>query len=332
ATNLDYVALRQGSNTPAVQVDGIRVATDWGTTVAGCATINTSVTPAAGGSISPAGPFGIPLGGSQTFTISTNNCYTLTDVKVDGMSQGPITMYTFTNNDGADHTLNATYAANPAPTTVDLTQDPAKTGCGEKVVFTALVSPTGATGTVTFFADGNPLGPPVPVQMGFAQISVSNLSAGPHSITAQYSGDACHTPSTSNKIDHEVNPIPTTVDLSQDPAKTNCGDKVLFTAHVSPPGATGTVTFLDGPNPLGPPVPVDAAGNAQLSVSTLGVGPHSITAVYSGDACHTPSTSNKVDHEVNPIPTVVDLTQDPAKTNCGDKVLFSAHVSPPGAT
>src|SRR5206468_879331 len=318
ATNLDYVALRQGSNTPAVQVDGIRVATDWGTTVAGCATINTSVTPAAGGSISPAGPFGIPLGGSQTFTISTNNCYTLTDVKVDGMSQGPITMYTFTNNDGADHTLNATYAANPAPTTVDLTQDPAKTGCGEKVVFTALVSPTGATGTVTFFSDGNPLGPPVPVQMGFAQISVSNLSAGTHSITAQYSGsDPCYAPSTSNKIVHDVNPTPTTVNLTQDPAKTNCGQKVVFTATVSPPGATGTVTFLADGNPLPPPRPAHLLF-AQISVSNLSAGTHSITAQYSGDPCHTPSTSNKVDHEVNPIPTTVDLTQDPPKTNCDD--------------
>src|SRR5206468_5649472 len=276
ATNLDYVALRQGSNTPAVQVDGIRVATDWGTTVAGCATINTSVTPAAGGSISPAGPFGIPLGGSQTFTISTNNCYTLTDVKVDGMSQGPITMYTFTNNDGADHTLNATYAANPAPTTVDLTQDPAKTGCGEKVVFTALVSPTGATGTVTFFSDGNPLGPPVPVQMGFAQISVSNLSAGTHSITAQYSGsDPCYAPSTSSKVVHDVNPIPPTVDLTQDPPTPNCAERVLFTAHVSPAGATGTGQFFDGANPLGPPQPVDASGSASISVSYLSAGPHS---------------------------------------------------------
>jgi len=213
---------------------------------------------------------------------------------------------------------------------VDLTQDPPKTNCGDKVLFTAHVSPAGATGTVQFFDGPNPLGPPQPVDAsGSASISVSYLSAGPHSITAQYSGDPCHTPSTSNKVDHEVNPIPTTVVLTQDQAKTNCGEKVTFTAAVSPPVAAGTVTFFDGANPIGTGNPTTGA---QLSISTLGVGTHSITAQYSGDPCHTPSLSNKIDHEVNPIPTTTQLTSDPNPSDEGAKVTLTATVNPGDAT
>src|SRR5439155_21698102 len=99
--------------------------------------------------------------------------------------------------------------------------------------------------------------------------------------TAQYHGPTRPSSDLSNKIDHEVNPIPTTVDLTQDPAKTNCGEKVVFTAKVSPAGATGTVTFLDGTTAIGTGT-VDATGTATLSTSTLGGGTYLVTGEYGG--------------------------------------------------
>ena len=49
-------------------------------------------------------------GASQTVTITPDNCHRLVDVRVDGVSRGPITSYTFTNVD-SDHMLEARFAA-----------------------------------------------------------------------------------------------------------------------------------------------------------------------------------------------------------------------------
>ena len=58
---------------------------------------------------------------------------------------------------------------------------------------------------------------------------------------------------------------------------------VTFTATVSPSTASGTVQFKDGAADLGSPVTL-AGGVATFQTSSLSVGTHSITAVYSGDA------------------------------------------------
>ena len=45
---------------------------------------------------------------------------------------------------------------------------------------------------------------------------------------------------------------------------------------------SGTVTFEDGSTPLGQPVQVDASGDASVTVSSLVLGTHTLTATYSG--------------------------------------------------
>ncbi|NPV88063.1 PQQ-binding-like beta-propeller repeat protein [Coprothermobacteraceae bacterium] len=62
-----------------------------------------------GGSISPAGAVTVPYGGSQTFTITPSAGYHIADVKVDGVSIGATTSYTFTNVTG-NHTIEALFA------------------------------------------------------------------------------------------------------------------------------------------------------------------------------------------------------------------------------
>ena len=46
---------------------------------------------------------------------------------------------------------------------------------------------------------------------------------------------------------------------------------------------TGTVTFKDGAATLGTG-PLNGSGQATFTTSSLGIGPHSITAAYGGDA------------------------------------------------
>ena len=63
----------------------------------------------AGGSISPSGSVTVSHGGNQTFTITANNGYHISDVKVDGVSVGAVSNYPF-DNVTANHTIVATFA------------------------------------------------------------------------------------------------------------------------------------------------------------------------------------------------------------------------------
>jgi hypothetical protein len=90
---------------------------------------------------------------------------------------------------------------------------------------------------------------------------------------------------------------------------------VTFTALVTPKfggSATGTVTFKDGANTLGTAA---VSGNlATMTVSTLAVGTHSITAAYSGDSNFTGSSSGVVSQVVTKASTatVVASSLNPA--------------------
>ena len=66
------------------------------------------------GTISPSGSVSVPSGQSQTFTITPAANNTLADVRVDGISVGAPSTYTFPSV-GANHTIAATFV--PIPTT-----------------------------------------------------------------------------------------------------------------------------------------------------------------------------------------------------------------------
>lgn len=65
-----------------------------------------------GGSISPAGETVVLENGSQSYTISTDIGYKIKDVLIDGVSQGAITSYTFTNVT-ANHTIEVVFESVP---------------------------------------------------------------------------------------------------------------------------------------------------------------------------------------------------------------------------
>ena len=72
------------------------------------------------------------------------------------------------------------------------------------------------------------------------------------------------------------------------------GRSVTFKAKVTAPGAvtpTGTVTFTDGETTLGT-ISLDGNGRAFLPTSSLSVGSHTISAVYSGDATFASSSDS----------------------------------------
>ena len=65
-------------------------------------------TAGAGGSISPAGAQTMYYGSNQAYTITPDNNYKISDVKVDNISLGPVSSYTF-NTVTANHTISATF-------------------------------------------------------------------------------------------------------------------------------------------------------------------------------------------------------------------------------
>ncbi len=132
---------------------------------------------------------------------------------------------------------------------------------------------------------------------------------------------------------------PTTTALSSSVNPSVSGQGVTFTATVTanPPGAgtpSGTVTFQDGGLNIAACVnQVLVAGVASCAVTYAGVGSHSITAVYSGDADFLASTSAALTQTVNQDPTTTALSSSVNPSVSGQSVTFTATVTanPPGA-
>src|SRR5262245_36251687 len=96
---------------------------------------------------------------------------------------------------------------------------------------------------------------------------------------------------------------PTTTSLTSSPNPSTLGENVTLTATVAPAAAAGVVQFRDGPTDLGAPVAV-SSGTASLSIDTLGLGSHPLTAQFTPtDPSFNGSTSAAVIQIVNPAST-----------------------------
>ena len=223
------------------------------------------------------------------------------------------------------------WASTKTSTTIALTSSLNPSTVGQATVLTATISPSTATGVVTFFDGNTMLGSPT-LSAEAASLSVSTLTAGTHSITAVYNGDGNYTGNT-GVLTQTVPPPPpsaTTITIASTNSFSTFGQSVTFTAAVSPAAATGTVRFFDGSTALG--TATLSAGTAKLSVSTLSGGNHSITATYSGDANYASSTSAVLAYTVNPWPSTTTLSANTIGLTVGGSVTFTATVSPATAT
>jgi hypothetical protein len=180
------------------------------------------------------------------------------------------------------------------------------------VTFTATVSGTTPTGTVNFKDGANSINGCAAVAFAAgsgatrtAQCATSTLTAGSHSITAVYSGDADDFGSTGPTLSQVVNAASSSTTLATSLTPSTAGAGVTFTATVNGSTPTGTVNFKDGANSISSCAAVAfAAGSgnsrtAQCATSSLSIGTHSITAVYSGDVNNAGSTSSTLSQVVN---------------------------------
>lgn len=210
----------------------------------------------------------------------------------------------------SDGTLAGGITIAKASSTTTLSQTATATTVGQPVTFRATVSGAGATptGAVTFSID-NIARSPVTLVNGIAELTVSDLSIGPHAVTARYGGGPNHLLSDGVlPANHQVNAITTTLSLTQ-PVPIVFGQSSTVTATLTPASGipTGTVEFtVDGS--VRPAVTLTGT-SASIVLSGLGAGTHTISARYVAIAPHGESSAAAVTLVVSKAPSTVTLTQ-----------------------
>ena len=207
---------------------------------------------------------------------------------------------------------------------------------GQGVTFTVTVTATSPSvgtpaGSVDFFDGAANIGTVTLNGSGVATLSTSSLTVASHSITAVYAGNVSYSTSTSNAINQVVNKGATSTALVSDANPSVSGQSVIFTATVTATmPATGTpvgsVSFFDGATNIGT-VALNGSGVATLSISTLTVASHPITAVYAGNVNYLTSTSSMVDQVVSPSGSTTALASSINPSVFGQSVTFTATVT-----
>ena len=119
----------------------------------------------------------------------------------------------------------------------------------------------------------------------------------------------------------------TTTTISSSANPSSYGQSLTLTATVSSATGTptGTVSFQDGATAIG--TATLTGTTASLTISTLTVGTHSITAVYSGDSSFASSSSSNLSQSVTKATTSVALTSSLNPAVIGQSVTFTATVT-----
>lgn len=191
-----------------------------------------------------------------------------------------------------------------APTaTVNLTATPLTTGQGDSVSFSVSVTGSGSsavpTGTVTLW-DAYNGGSPQSVatltldSSGSATAEQAGFQGGSHVFTATYSGDGTYPSTGSSPVTIQITPTPslvqTTITASASPNPVPAGGAATLSAHIVQQGTTlpatnGEVTFRNAANnALIATAPVDASGNASVTVGGWKAAEYTILAQYVGSS------------------------------------------------
>ena len=262
------------------------------------------------------------------------------------VTNGTVPVVTATNLTPGTHTFTAVYSGDAgyngstsaavtvtvskAGDTVALTSSANPSFTGQAVVFTAAVTPASATGTIQFLDGATVIGTAA-VSGGSTTFATSSLAAGSHSISVSYSGDANFNTASSAALAQTVNKTASTTTLSASTGTIVYGQTVNLTASVAPAAATGTVQFFDGGTLL-VSLPVTNGSVQSVTATNLVAGVHTFTAMYSGDAVYSGSTSAAATVTVSKASTTIALTASPNPSIAGQAVTFTAIVSPSYST
>ncbi len=256
-----------------------------------------------------------------------------------------------TNFSASAASSSLTQTVNAAATTTSVTSNHNPSVVGQAVTYTATVAVTSpgsgtpsSSDTVTF-KDGAST-----ISCGTGSVSFNGTTAtcvvtygsvtggSPHSITAVFGGDANYGGSTSSALSETVNKASTSTSVTSTSNPSVVGQQVFYTATVavSSPGAgtpssSDTVTFKDGASTI-----TCGTGSTSFNgtIATCGVtynsttgSPHSITAVFGGDANYATSTSSALSQTVNKASTTTSVTSTSNPSTVGQQVTYAATVA-----
>ncbi|MBA4192563.1 MAG: hypothetical protein C0467_31735, partial [Planctomycetaceae bacterium] len=302
---------------------------------------------------------------NQSYDSTTGSYVYRASISVSNLRVGThsiTAVYNGDRNNGSNVSNTVAARVIVGTTTTALTASSANLFAGQSLQLSASVNGTGSTptGAVSFF-DGdmflgtgtlsNSYDSMTGTYANRASISVPNLSTGDHYITAVYSGDPLNETSASDPLATTVSLGATTATLTTSATTSNAGESVQLNVTVSGTGTTptGAVTFLNGSTVLGSGIISQSfdyatwsyVNRASISVSNLGVGSHSITALYSGDRNNDTTTSAALTATVSgagssssptPVATTTTLTKSTESIFAGQSTSLTATVSGTGVT
>jgi ELWxxDGT repeat protein len=250
----------------------------------------------------------------------------------------------FAGSSSTGLTQTVTSTTTRATTSTRLTSSAPSVQVGQAVTLTATITTSAVglpamTGNVTFRNGSTVLGSAA-INKGVATLSVANLPAGTHTLTAAYEGNTDFAGSSSTGLTQTVTgsspTLPTTfvntaTRIQPSASSPGVGEEVTLTATVTaPPGSAapiGVMTFYDAGKAIGT-AKLNASGVATLATRSLAAGSHTITASYSGWNYYRASTSGLVRLTVRPG-TLTTLATSAATAVSGQAVTLTASV---GAT
>lgn len=217
------------------------------------------------------------------------------------------------------------YTCPEPPITLKSSPNPAN--LGESVTFTATVSPVVGSNLVTFTNGANLLAS-VPLMDGKATFATSSLPVGINFIQAHYKYSSNSTQFvTLAQVIKDSSSQQTTLNLTSSANPVLSGQSFQLTANISPPTATGTITFRQLPTGTVLGTASLNAGNAVLNLPNLAWGYYTIQAYYPGGGGLSPAASNLlVQHVCDPL-IVSSTTDDGSGTNCGTLSYALAHAA-----
>ena len=237
----------------------------------------------------------------------------------------------FNSSSTSQFTLIGVYSNQLAATSVTLQASTATPQYQTNVTLTAAVSPSSATGTVTFYNGTTDIGSSA-VDAGSASLTTSFAAGGTATLHAVYSGDYNYLSSTSNSLSMNISgPLVTMTTLQASTSSVAVGGSITLTANLSPATVTGTVTFYSGSTAIG--TANVNGGVATLNTTFASSGKLALKAVFDANASWETSTSNQISLFVTGnTPDSVVLQVAPSSLFIGDSATLTANISPAQAT
>lgn len=190
---------------------------------------------------------------------------------------------------------------------------------GTALTLTATFPGGGPTGSVTFYNGSTALGSGT-ISGTTASFTTNSLTAGTHSLTASYPGNASYHAATSGATTQTINKATPTIALSSSATGTTTyGSAVTLTAAVTPSLATGSVTFTFGSTNLG--AATISSGTASITTTSLPIGSDTITAAYGGDS-NDLAWSGPLQPPVPIAPLTLTIAADPQTMPYGGPIPY----------